>query len=129
MPRKTKTGNTPLTGQTLLAKVEELKDYTREEKAKICGYVTIEDDGFERINFMAFLNALIDAEGVNLDRVSSDQRRPSERQPSYKTSVRTTGNLCIGAAYTKQMKLEPGDEFQVSLGRKHIHLKLVTEKN
>jgi hypothetical protein len=31
--------------------------------------------------------------------------------------------LLIGAAYTKQMDLKPGDEFEISLGRKHIRLK------
>jgi hypothetical protein len=37
--------------------------------------------------------------------------------------VQSNGNLLIGAAYTKQMELRPGDEFEISLGRKHIHLK------
>jgi antitoxin component of MazEF toxin-antitoxin module len=31
--------------------------------------------------------------------------------------------LLIGSAYTKQMGLQSGDEFEISLGRKHIHLR------
>ncbi|MEM9769737.1 MAG: AbrB family transcriptional regulator, partial [Cyanobacteria bacterium P01_D01_bin.71] len=38
-------------------------------------------------------------------------------------TVQSNGNLLIGATYTKQMGLKPGDEFEISLGRKHIHLK------
>jgi hypothetical protein len=37
--------------------------------------------------------------------------------------VQSNGNLLIGSAYTKQMGLQPGDEFEITLGRKHIHLK------
>jgi hypothetical protein len=33
--------------------------------------------------------------------------------------------LLIGSAYTKKMGLRPGDEFEITLGRKHIHLKQV----
>ncbi|NEP28504.1 AbrB-like transcriptional regulator, partial [Moorena sp. SIO3I6] len=36
-------------------------------------------------------------------------------------------NLLIGSAYTKQMGLEPGDQFEITLGRKHIHLKQLDE--
>lgn len=122
MSKKTKSWNRPLTGQALLLKVKKLKDYSREEKAKLCGYITIEDDGSERINFIGFLNALIDAEGVILDRDSSDHHRPSKRQPSYKTSVHINGTICIGATYTKQLDLQPGDEFHIVLGQKQIRL-------
>jgi hypothetical protein len=36
--------------------------------------------------------------------------------------------LLIGAAYTKQMELQPGDEFEISLGRKHIHLRQIDQE-
>ena len=39
--------------------------------------------------------------------------------------MQSNGNLLIGAAYTKQMELAAGDEFLITLGRKHIKLKQV----
>lgn len=44
------------------------------------------------------------------------------RSASYRITVQSNGNLLIGSAYTKQMGLKPGDEFEISLGRKHIRL-------
>lgn len=114
----------PLTGEALLKKVKELGNLSREEKAKQCGYYTVTKSGVERVNMMKFLNALIDAEGVELDgKVAANGR--GGRSASYRISVQANGNLLIGSAYTKQMELHPGDEFEISLGRKHIHLKQV----
>jgi AbrB-like transcriptional regulator len=47
------------------------------------------------------------------------------RSASYKITVQSNKNLLIGAAYTKQMGLKEGDVFEITLGRKHIHLKQV----
>ena len=44
---------------------------------------------------------------------------------SYRISVQSNKNLLIGSAYTKKMGLAPGDEFEITLGRKHIRLKQV----
>lgn len=124
MSRKKKTE--PLTGEPLLKKVRELEHLTKEEKAKECGYYTMTKSGVERVNMMKFLNALIDAEGIELDGKASSNGRGG-RSASYRISVQSNGNLLIGAAYTKQMDLKPGDEFEISLGRKHIQLKQVDE--
>lgn len=120
MSRKKK--SEPLTGETLLKKVKELENLSKEEKAKECGYYTVTKSGVERVNMMKFLNALIDAEGIELDGKSGSNGRGG-RSASYRISVQSNGNLLIGAAYTKQMDLKPGDEFEISLGRKHIQLK------
>ncbi|MBD1844957.1 AbrB family transcriptional regulator [Cyanobacteria bacterium FACHB-63] len=112
----------PLVGETLLKKVKELDHLNKEEKAKECGYYTVTKNGVERVNMMKFLNALIDAEGIELDGKQGTSGRGG-RSASYRISVQSNGNLLIGAAYTKQMELKPGDEFEISLGRKHIHLK------
>lgn len=112
----------PLTGEELLNKVKELENYSKEEKAKACGYYTVTKNGVERVNMMKFLNALIDAEGIDLDSTSHANGRGG-RSASYRISVQSNGNLLIGSAYTKQMGLEPGDEFEITLGKKHIHLK------
>ncbi|MDJ0599447.1 MAG: AbrB family transcriptional regulator [Crocosphaera sp.] len=118
------TQDKPLTGQALVEKVKELGDLSKEEKARACGYYTQTKNGVERVNMMKFLNALIDAEGIELDSSAEGQGRGG-RSASYKISVQSNGNLLIGSAYTKKMSLQPGDEFEITLGRKHIHLKQV----
>lgn len=114
----------PLEGESLIKKVKELGNLSKEEKAKECGYYTVTKNGVERVNMMKFLNALIDAEGIELDGKLAGNGRGG-RSASYRISVQSNGNLLIGAAYTKQMELGPGDEFEISLGRKHIHLRQV----
>jgi hypothetical protein len=112
----------PLIGETLLAKVKELEHLGKEDKAKECGYYTVTKNGVERVSMMKFLNALIDAEGIQLDGKQGNNGRGG-RSASYRISVQSNGNLLIGSAYTKQMELKPGDEFEISLGRKHIRLR------
>ena len=116
----------PLTGEALLKKVKELEHHSKEEKARECGYYTMTKNGVERVNMMKFLNALIDAEGIELDGKQNANGRGG-RSASYRISVQSNGNLLIGSAYTKQMELKPGDEFEISLGRKHIHLKQIDQ--
>jgi len=112
----------PLTGEALLNKVKQLDHLSKEEKARECGYYTTTKNGVERVNMMKFLNALIEAEGIQLDGKSYSNGRGG-RSASYRITVQSNGNLLIGSAYTKQMNLKPGDEFEISLGRKHIRLK------
>lgn len=114
----------PLVGEDLLQKVKDLENLSKEEKARECGYYTVTKNGVERVNMMKFLNALIDAEGIELDGKQNGQGRGG-RSASYRISVQSNGNLLIGSAYTKQMDLNPGDEFEISLGRKHIHLRQI----
>ena len=114
----------PLVGSTLIDRVKELGTLSKEEKAKKCGYYTVTENGVERVNMMKFLNALIDAEGIELDSTSNGQGRGG-RSASYRISVQSNGNLLIGSAYTKKMGLEQGDEFEITLGRKHIHLRQI----
>ena len=114
----------PLVGEDLLRKVKELENESKEDKAKKCGYYTVTKNGIERVNMMKFLNALIDAEGIQLDSTPSANGRGG-RSASYRISVQSNGNLLIGSAYTKQMNLKPGDEFLITLGKKHIRLRQV----
>jgi len=117
--------NEPLTGEALLNKVKELGNLGREEKARACGYYSVSKDGSERVSMMKFLKALLDAEGIELDSKIKDGNGRGGRSASYRITVQANGNLLIGSAYTKQMDLNPGDEFEISLGRKHIHLKQI----
>lgn len=125
-PTTESTTHTPtaLTGEDLINKVKELGNVNKEEKAKICGYYTVTKNGIERVNMIKFLNALIEAEGIDLDNTSDGDRRGG-RSASYRITVQTNGNLLIGQAYTKQLGLSPGDEFEVILGRKHIRLQQI----
>lgn len=116
----------PLVGEELVLKVKELGNLTKEEKARECGYYTVTKNGVERVNMMKFLNALIDAEGIELDSKANGNGRGG-RSASFRISVQSNGNLLIGSAYTKQMNLKPGEEFEITLGRKHIHLKQIEE--
>jgi hypothetical protein len=122
MSRKKKTD--PLTGEALLQKVKELDHLSKEEKARQCGYLSATKTGKLRVNMMKFQNALLDAMGMELDGKGERSGRGG-RTASYRISVQSNGNLLIGAAYTKQMDLKPGDEFLISLGRKHIKLSQV----
>jgi hypothetical protein len=113
----------PLVGAALLEKVKELGNLSKEEKARQCGYFTETKQGVFRVNMMKYLNALIDAEGIELDvkQVSGNAR--GGRLPSHKVTVQSNGNMLIGAAYTKRMGLKEGDTFEISLGRRQIRLK------
>jgi hypothetical protein len=114
----------PLTGEELIQKVKELENLSKEEKAKACGYYTVTKNGVDRVNMMQFLNALLDAEGIDLDNTSNVNGRGG-RSASYRIQVQSNGNLLIGAAYTKQLGINPGEKFEINLGRKHIQLKQV----
>jgi hypothetical protein len=116
--------NEPLTGQDLLNNVKQLDHLSATEKARQCGYFTITKTGQARVNMMKFQNALLDAMGMELDSKGESTGRGG-RTASYRISVQSNGNLLIGAAYTKQMDLKPGDEFLITLGRKHIKLSQV----
>ena len=117
-----------LVGDELLKKVKELEAISKDEKAKQCGYYTVTKNGIERVNMMKFLNALIDDEGIQLDSSPSANGRGG-RSASYRIGVQSNGNLLIGAAYTKQMNLQPGDEFVITLGKKHIRLRQVDSES
>ena len=110
-----------LTGSDLLAKVKELADASKSELVRACGYVSHKKDGSERLNFTAFYEALLEAKGMSLGDGGKDRGKPG-RGLSYMAKVHFNGNLMIGKAYTDQLGLKPGDEFEIKLGRKQITL-------
>lgn len=111
---------TPLTGKALLTKVKELSHLPRRETAKKCGYYTKTKDGQTRVNLTDFYDAVLVARGVDLNPEGSKDGRG--REPTYRVSVHKNGQIVIGATYTEAMGLKPGDEFEIKLGYKHIHL-------
>ncbi|MEB3307237.1 MAG: AbrB family transcriptional regulator [Cyanobacteriota bacterium] len=112
-----------LTGPELLAMVKELGPVSKSDLVRSCGYVSCKKDGTERLNFTAFYEALLEAKGMNLghDGSRGGKGRPG-RQLSYCTKVQFNGNLMVGKAYTAQLGLQPGDEFEIKLGRRQIQL-------
>ena len=109
-----------LTGKKLQDKVAQMKGADKKEIAKECGYVTYTKGGQERIGLMAFYNALLEAEGMTFE--ATQEKGTRGREAAYKVSVHKNGNLLIGASYTKEMGLEPGDEFTIKLGKNKISL-------
>ena len=115
------TRNPMLTGTELLAKVKELGDASKSELVRECGYVSSKKDGSQRLNFTAFYEALLEAKGLSFND-GGKSRGKAGRALSYTAKVQFNGNLLVGKAYTAQLDLQPGDEFEIKLGRKQIQL-------
>jgi hypothetical protein len=60
--------------------------------------------------------------GLSLGDGSGKGRGKGGRTLSYVATVQGNGNLLIGKAYTALLDLNPGDEFEIKLGRKQIKL-------
>lgn len=58
---------------------------------------------------------------------TSKSRNSRGREVSRRVTVQSSGQLVIGASYTKQMGLEPGAEFEIHIGQKYIHLKQIID--
>jgi len=116
----TETATAPLTGKALLQKVKELSDLPRRERAKRCGYYTVTKNNQVRVNLTDFYDALLGARGIPLS--PEEPKDGRGREPTYRVSVHKNGQIVIGATYTEAMGLKPGDEFEIKLGYKHIHL-------
>ena len=98
--------NTPLVGQELIDKVQELGDVEKSNLARACGYISISQDGKEILNFNAFYEALVEANDTVL--------RPSLNQNSqldYQLTTAPDGTLVLKREYTALFNLAPGDEF------------------
>jgi hypothetical protein len=122
MVRSPMTDHPMLTGSELLAKVKEMGDASKSDLVRACGYLSTKKDGSERLNFTAFYEALLEAKGVSLGEGGAKGRGKGGRKLSYTTKVQFNGNLLVGKAYTAILGLEPGDEFEIKLGRKQIKL-------
>ncbi|MFB2920761.1 AbrB family transcriptional regulator [Aerosakkonema funiforme] len=116
----TETATAPLTGKALLQKVKELSHLPRRETAKRCGYYSVSKNNQARVNLTDFYDALLAARGIPLDPEGSKDGRG--REATYRVSVHKNGQIVIGSTYTESMGLKPGDEFEIKLGYKHIHL-------
>jgi hypothetical protein len=95
---------------------------SKSDLVRSAGYVSTKKDGSERLNFTAFDEALLEAKGVSFGDGGGSGVRKAGRKLSYTTRVQFNGNLMVGKAFTAQLGLEPGDEFEIKLGRMQIEL-------
>lgn len=68
---------------------------------------------FESENGTQFDTAILDSKRIHLG---------PHRKLSYRAMVQGNGNIVIGKAYTAMMDLDPGDEFDIKLGKNDIRL-------
>ena len=113
------TATEQLTGKSLLQKIKSSK-LPKRELAKECGYYTVSKDGEVRVNIGDFYDAVLAAKGIALEPKSEKEGRG--REATYRVTVHQNGQIVIGSSYTESMGLKPGDEFEIKLGYKHIHL-------
>jgi hypothetical protein len=118
----------PLQGKALLQKVSEFSHLSKRETAKACGYYTVSKDGQVRVNMSDFYDALLEAKGIQLE-PHKQKKDGRGREASYRVTVHQNGQIVIGSAYTKEMGLETGDEFEVKLGYKHIRFIQLGDKD
>lgn len=113
------TATSPLTGKALLQKIKS-SNLPKRELAKECGYYTATKNGEVRVNLAEFYDAVLAAKGIALEPKSPKDGRG--REASYRVKVHQNGQVVIGSTYTELMGLKTGDEFEIKLGYKHIHL-------
>lgn len=111
---------TALKGKALLQEIKKHSNLPRREIAKRCGYYTETKAGEVRINLTEFYDAVLAARGIELE--TKEKREARGREASFRVSVHKNGQIVIGSTYTEAMGLKPGDEFEIRLGYKHIHL-------
>jgi AbrB-like transcriptional regulator len=117
----------PVTGKKLVQEVKERKGTPKKEMARVLGFVSKTKTGQERVKLASFMNALLEAKGVGFG-ASSERDGRGRRSASYRIQVQPNGSLLIGAVYTRKIGLEPGMEFEIQLGAKHIKLVQVKKK-
>ena len=103
-----------LVGKELLEKSKLLSKKSEDEIARSCGYVGPSG----RVLRKSFYRALVQAKGYKLNNNGVGRlgnRSSRGRQAEFKTRVHGNGNLLIGHAYTKKLKLEPGQEYKIDL--------------
>ena len=129
-----RTGDSPpemLEGQALLDRARALSDRPEDQIARGCGYVGPSG----RVLKKSFYRALVAAKGYHLQSPAgsrgggsgrssgrgtargSGSGQGKGRQAEFRTRVHGNGNLLIGQAYTRQLGLEPGQEFRIEIHR------------
>ena len=121
----TATPDTPLTGDALLAAYKSNKNATAHELCKLTGYYSINKKGKEVCNIAGMQKAMLIAMDVNIGTGNTSAKGRGGRKLSYTARVQGNKNLLVGAAYTDQLGLKPGDEFIIKLSKNSGNIRLV----
>lgn len=114
-----------LTGKALLSKLEQLKNLSREEQAKACGYTISLDSGGERAAKLAFLDQLAIANGYSSSKSISES---SSGGLSYFVKVQASGLVSIPRVAIEQLRLEPGEKVEIKYFRNRLILSAPTKQ-
>ena len=105
-----------LVGKELLDKARSLSNRPEDDIARGCGYVGPSGRLLKKSFYRALVEAKAEAQGWQLPKSSSSSSGASRgRQAEFRARVHGNGNLLIGHAYTRQLGLEPGQEFRIEL--------------
>lgn len=113
-----------LTGKALLSKLEQLKNLSRDEQAKACGYTISLDSGAERAAVKAFLDQL----AIALGYTSSKSISESSSGLSYFVKVQASGLVSIPRVAIEQLRLEPGEKVEIKYSRNRLILSAPTKQ-
>ena len=109
-----------LVGKELLDKARSLSNRPEDEIARGCGYVGPSGRLLTKSFYRALVEAKAEVQGWQLPRTTSRSSATGGtrgRQADFRTRVHGNGNLLVGHAYTRQLGLEPGQEFRIELHR------------
>lgn len=111
-------------GRDLLQLIKQNPGRSAKQLAEMAGYTTTTKSGRTRVKMLAFQNAVLSANNISFkpQEMEKEETGRGGRKATFKIQVQQNGNLLIGAAYTRQMGLTPGIEFEIQIGRKHIKL-------
>jgi bifunctional DNA-binding transcriptional regulator/antitoxin component of YhaV-PrlF toxin-antitoxin module len=98
----------PLTGDALIARVDELKPASEASIAIECGYVS--ESGKARL--AAFKSALLDAHGLGLAPAKGTGKG---RPLSFVVTVGTKGQIVLGGGYSELIGVAPGEQVEIRL--------------
>jgi AbrB-like transcriptional regulator len=113
----------PLAGKDLLQKIKVSSHLSRRETAKQSGYYSVTKNGQIHIKLTDFYSAVLAAKGLSLE--TGEAKNKQGHEPTFRINVNRNGQLVIDSIYVEKMGLTPGDELEITLGRKYIHLKKV----
>jgi hypothetical protein len=111
-----------LTGPALLNAVKSNRTLSKAALARVCGYTVPNKDGTERARVTAFLQALLEAKGVQVLSGSLRRYSPNGRHLPKGAKVRFNGSLVVSRHYTELLGLNKGDLFDIELGENKITL-------
>ena len=114
---------TALQGKELLKLIRENPGKSAKQLAELAGHTTKTKEGKTRVRMLSFQKAVLEANNISL--APQDEKEESVRggrKANFRIQVQQNGNLLIGGAYTRQMGLKPGTEFEIQINRKSIKL-------